>query len=70
MLNSWVSLTKLRPTMLPLVITTLKQWTPAALAALPASSTRSAEKSVKILLQHLSRYVYRLFSRKNKLILP
>jgi symplekin len=50
-------LTKLRPAMLPLVVTTLKQWTPAALAGLPAASVKSVEKSVRILLQHLARYV-------------
>ncbi|KAG6866570.1 hypothetical protein C0991_002055 [Blastosporella zonata] len=55
LLNSWATLTKLRPTVAPLVLTALKQWTPAALATLPASSVKSVEKSLRILLIHISR---------------
>ncbi|KAG5647460.1 hypothetical protein DXG03_009391 [Asterophora parasitica] len=55
MLNSWATLTKLRPGIVPLVVSALKQWTPAALAGLPASSIKSVEKAVRILMIHLSR---------------
>jgi symplekin len=55
MLNSWVNLVKQRPSTFPFVITTLRSWTPAALANLPASSIKSVEKAVRILLVHLSR---------------
>lgn len=55
MLNSWVNLVKLRPATLPLVISTLRSWTPAALGGLSASSVKSIEKSIRILLVHISR---------------
>ncbi|SJL03526.1 related to Symplekin [Armillaria ostoyae] len=55
-LNSWASLTKLRPAMTPVVIGTLKQWTPAALGGLSASSVKSVEKAIRILLIHISRH--------------
>ncbi|KAG5652625.1 hypothetical protein H0H81_004354 [Sphagnurus paluster] len=55
MINSWATLTKLRPAMVPLVVSALKQWTPAALVGLPASSIKSVEKAVRILMLHLSR---------------
>ncbi|KAE9401084.1 hypothetical protein BT96DRAFT_919061 [Gymnopus androsaceus JB14] len=55
LLNSWVTLVKLRPNMIPLVVTALKQWTPAALTGLSASTIRSAEKVVRIILIHISR---------------
>ncbi|GLB41805.1 putative symplekin tight junction protein C terminal [Lyophyllum shimeji] len=55
LLNSWSTLTKLRPAMVPLVIGHLKQWTPSALTGLPASSVKSAEKALRILLIHISR---------------
>lgn len=54
-LNSWSQLPKLRPTLAPVVVSTLASWTPAALAGLPASSIKSVEKAVRILLIHLSR---------------
>ncbi|KAG7444313.1 uncharacterized protein BT62DRAFT_970937 [Guyanagaster necrorhizus] len=54
-LNSWASLTKLRPAMTPVVIGVLKQWTPAALGGLSTSSVKSVEKAVRILLIHISR---------------
>lgn len=57
MLNSWATLVKLRPPLVPLVITTLKQWSPAALAGLPSSSVKSVEKAVRILLTHILRWV-------------
>lgn len=55
LLNSWVTLVKQRPATLPLVVTALKQWTPTALAGLSASSVKSVEKAVRILLMHISR---------------
>lgn len=55
LLNSWVTLVKLRPNMIPLVVSALKQWTPAALTGLSATAIRSVEKVVRILLIHISR---------------
>ncbi|KAG6910030.1 hypothetical protein DXG01_013754 [Tephrocybe rancida] len=55
LLNSWATLTKMRPTVTPLIVTALKQWTPAALVTLPASSVKSVEKALRILLIHISR---------------
>ncbi|KAF8636400.1 hypothetical protein AX17_003582 [Amanita inopinata Kibby_2008] len=55
LLNSWATLVKQRPSVITLVVTALKQWTPAALIGLPASSIRSIEKAVRILLVHISR---------------
>lgn len=54
-LNSWVGLAKQRPALTGFVVTTLAHWKPAALAGLPASEVKSAEKAVRILLVHLSR---------------
>jgi len=56
LLNSWANLVKLRPAALPLVISTLRSWTPTALGGLSASSVKSIEKSIRILLVHISRY--------------
>ncbi|KAH7927832.1 hypothetical protein BV22DRAFT_1031314 [Leucogyrophana mollusca] len=53
--NSWSNLIKLRPSMVQLVVSSLASWTPAALAGLPASSIKSVEKGVRILLIHISR---------------
>ncbi|KAJ6493673.1 Symplekin tight junction protein C terminal-domain-containing protein [Mycena vitilis] len=57
MLNSWANLTKLRPAVVPTVLTALRGWQPetSALNGLPASSIKSVEKAVRILLVHLSR---------------
>ncbi|KIL69469.1 hypothetical protein M378DRAFT_99051 [Amanita muscaria Koide BX008] len=55
LLNSWSTLVKLRSVTVPLVVTALRQWTPAALNGLPASSVKSVEKAVRILLVHISR---------------
>ena len=57
MLNSWATLVKQRPSTLPYLITTLRTWTPAALTGLLASSIKSVEKAVRILLAHISRCV-------------
>ncbi|KAF6752970.1 Symplekin tight junction protein C terminal-domain-containing protein [Ephemerocybe angulata] len=55
MVNSWANLVKLRPHLVPGMINTLKQWTPAALAGQPALGVRSVEKSIRILLVNMSR---------------
>jgi Symplekin/PTA1 N-terminal len=67
MLNSWATLVKQRPSKLPYLITALRAWTPAALTGLLASSIKSAEKAVRILLAHISRCVILIFHdlRKN-----
>ncbi|KZP11483.1 hypothetical protein FIBSPDRAFT_800184 [Athelia psychrophila] len=54
-LNSWASLVKQRTNMVQLVVSTLTSWTPAGLAGLPASSIKSVEKGIRILLVHISR---------------
>ncbi|KAF9557340.1 hypothetical protein CPC08DRAFT_710481 [Agrocybe pediades] len=55
LLNSWGNLVKHRPATLPLVITTLRSWTPAALVGQSASNIKSVEKAVRILLNHIAR---------------
>ncbi|KAJ7504498.1 Symplekin tight junction protein C terminal-domain-containing protein [Mycena galericulata] len=57
MLNSWATLTKLRPAVVPTVVAALRGWTPesSAINGLPASSVKSVEKAVRILLMHISR---------------
>ena len=62
LLNSWVNLVKLRPATLPMVISTLRSWTPAVLGGLSASSVKSIEKSIRILLVHISRYASKQIS--------
>ncbi|KAL4063109.1 Symplekin tight junction protein C terminal-domain-containing protein [Scleroderma yunnanense] len=54
-INSWSTLVKQRPALVHLVVSSLASWTPAALAALPASAIKSVEKSIRILLVHISR---------------
>ncbi|KIJ65684.1 hypothetical protein HYDPIDRAFT_131045 [Hydnomerulius pinastri MD-312] len=54
-LNSWSSLVKQRPPLVQLVVSSLASWTPAALVGLPASSIKSVEKNIRILLIHISR---------------
>ena len=56
LINSWVNLVKQRPATLPFVVNTLRSWTPAALNGLSASSIKSMEKAVRILLVHISKY--------------
>ncbi|KAJ4494142.1 Symplekin tight junction protein C terminal-domain-containing protein [Lentinula lateritia] len=55
LLNSWPTLVKTRPNMMHLVVAALKQWTPAAFNGLSASTIKSAEKAVRILLTHILR---------------
>ncbi|KAG1746647.1 Symplekin tight junction protein C terminal-domain-containing protein [Suillus paluster] len=54
-LHSWSNLVKQRPALVHLVVSSLSSWTPAALSGLPASSIKSVEKAVRILLIHISR---------------
>ncbi|KAH7914854.1 Symplekin tight junction protein C terminal-domain-containing protein [Hygrophoropsis aurantiaca] len=53
--NSWSNLVKHRPAMVHLVVSSLASWTPAALAGAHASTIKSVEKGVRILLLHISR---------------
>ncbi|KAF8661382.1 hypothetical protein AX16_001475 [Volvariella volvacea WC 439] len=55
LINSWSNLVKLRPAIVSYVVSSLKSWTPAALLGLSASSIRSVEKAIRILLTHMSR---------------
>ena len=54
-LNSMGNLVKLRPAFASWIILTLSKWTPASLAGLPASSIRSLEKAIRLLLYNISR---------------
>ncbi|KAG6336042.1 hypothetical protein ID866_3041 [Astraeus odoratus] len=54
-INSWGNLVKQRPALVHLVVSSLTSWTPAALAGQPASTIKSVEKSIRILLVHISR---------------
>jgi hypothetical protein len=42
--------------MIPYMISTFKQWTPAALAGQSALGVRSVEKAIRILLVNMLRY--------------
>ncbi|KAI8996570.1 Symplekin tight junction protein C terminal-domain-containing protein [Trametes punicea] len=53
--NSWANLVKKRPALVELVVSTLTAWTPARLEGQPYLIVRSVEKSVRILLNHISR---------------
>ena len=54
-LNSWANLVKRRPALVEFVVSSLSQWTPVKFEGQPASVVRSMEKSVRILLTHISR---------------
>ncbi|KAH9888832.1 Symplekin tight junction protein C terminal-domain-containing protein [Cubamyces lactineus] len=54
-INSWANLVKKRPALVELVVSTLTAWSPARLEGQPYSVIRSTEKSVRILLTHISR---------------
>ncbi|KAH9945718.1 Symplekin tight junction protein C terminal-domain-containing protein [Amylocystis lapponica] len=54
-LNSCATLIKMRPALVEVIVSTLTQWTPAKLEGLPSSSIKSVEKSIRILLTHISR---------------
>ncbi|KAI6016044.1 Symplekin tight junction protein C terminal-domain-containing protein [Pisolithus microcarpus] len=53
--NSWSTLIKQRPSLVHLVVSSLTSWTPVSLAGQPASAIKSVEKSIRILLVHISR---------------
>ncbi|KAI5124287.1 hypothetical protein M0805_005134 [Coniferiporia weirii] len=53
--NSWSSLAKQRPSQTHMIISALASWTPGAICNFPASTIRSVEKTVRILLIHFSR---------------
>lgn len=62
-LNSWVTLAKLRPgPMTAVIVSTLCSWTPAAFVNQPAFNIRSVEKVARVLLIHLSRCVFPHFT--------
>lgn len=50
-------LAKARPSLAPLLVSSVTQWTPAALdkAGKPPSQIRAVEKTVKVVMVHLSR---------------
>lgn len=69
--TSLITLIKSRPQYAQLVITSLTNWTPAALPSRNAVQVKSVEKVVKLSLQHLLKYVYRSsmgYSAPNELI--
>ncbi|KAI5992588.1 Symplekin tight junction protein C terminal-domain-containing protein [Pisolithus orientalis] len=53
--NSWSTLIKQRPSLVHLIVSSLISWTPVSLAGLPVSAIKSVEKSIRILLVHISR---------------
>ncbi|KAI6112643.1 Symplekin tight junction protein C terminal-domain-containing protein [Pisolithus sp. B1] len=53
--NSWSILIKQRSSLVHLVVSSLTSWTPVSLAGQPASAIKSVEKSIRILLVHISR---------------
>ncbi|KAH8111033.1 Symplekin tight junction protein C terminal-domain-containing protein [Phellopilus nigrolimitatus] len=53
--NSWSSLAKQRPSQAHMIISALASWTPGAIYNFPASTVKSVEKAVRILLMHFSR---------------
>ena len=66
LVNSWANLVKLRPHMVPYMIGTFKQWTPASLAGQSALGIRSVEKCIRILLVNILRYV--IVSKNHELV--
>ncbi|KAH9160770.1 Symplekin tight junction protein C terminal-domain-containing protein [Lactarius sanguifluus] len=63
-LNSWSSLVKLRPGFVQIVVSSLTLWTPAPLLGQSFSVIKSVEKSVRILLTHISRWPAQNFARE------
>ncbi|KAJ7066730.1 Symplekin tight junction protein C terminal-domain-containing protein [Mycena amicta] len=55
--NSLANLAKLRPTVVPVILQALRQWTPesSALSGLSASNIKSVEKALRIFLVHTMR---------------
>jgi symplekin len=63
LINTLATLFKQRPTLANLIIQAVLTWTPqVAMTAQSPMSVRSVEKSVKILLHHIYRYVPSTFS--------
>ncbi|KAJ7623311.1 Symplekin tight junction protein C terminal-domain-containing protein [Roridomyces roridus] len=58
MINSWANLTKLRPAVVPVILTALRSWSPetSAINGLSHSTVKSVEKAIRIFLIHLSRF--------------
>ncbi|KAI9064047.1 hypothetical protein FKP32DRAFT_1714615 [Trametes sanguinea] len=54
-INSWANLVKKRPALVELVVSSLTAWSPVRLDGQPYLVVRSVEKSVRILLNHISR---------------
>ncbi|KAH9846038.1 Symplekin tight junction protein C terminal-domain-containing protein [Lenzites betulinus] len=54
-MNSWANLVKRRPGLVELVVSSIMHWSPTQLKSSPYSDVRSVEKSVRILLIHISR---------------
>ncbi|CDO73286.1 hypothetical protein BN946_scf185008.g48 [Trametes cinnabarina] len=54
-INSWANLVKKRPALVELVVSSLTAWSPVRLEGQPYLVIRSVEKSVRILLNHISR---------------
>nr|GAT46745.1 predicted protein [Mycena chlorophos] len=55
--NSLANLTKLRPTVMPVLLHTLRPWSPenSAIGGLSASNIKSVEKAMRIMLVHATR---------------
>ncbi|KAF8587835.1 hypothetical protein K439DRAFT_1652134 [Ramaria rubella] len=53
--HSWGTLGKLRPLLLQVIVSALGTWNPRHLEGLPVSSIKSVEKTIRILLIHISR---------------
>ncbi|THH09925.1 hypothetical protein EW145_g1681 [Phellinidium pouzarii] len=62
--NSWSSLAKQRPLQTHMIVSALASWTPGAIYNFPASTVRSVEKAVRILLIHFSRTLNATYSHQ------
>lgn len=56
-MNSWGNLVKRRPSLMEFVVSSIMHWSPTQLKNRPYLEVRSVEKSVRILLTHISRWV-------------
>ncbi|KAL1941146.1 hypothetical protein VTO73DRAFT_7358 [Trametes versicolor] len=54
-MNSWANLVKRRPALMDLVVSSIMHWSPTHLKSRPYLDVRSVEKSIRILLTHISR---------------
>ncbi|ESK96439.1 cleavage polyadenylation specificity factor [Moniliophthora roreri MCA 2997] len=57
LINSWANLVRFRPAQVPVIIATLKEWSPQLLIerGVSTSGVKSVEKAIRILLIHISR---------------